>query len=92
MASVNFVDHVLTEEHPYNTVRLVNGLTARRLVDYLFDVHRATQGILDARVDNSRAIRSYLECGFQALGWLLTHELHEGRWLDCLRMGIAPPL
>jgi aminoglycoside 6'-N-acetyltransferase len=61
----------------------------RLLVDYLFEVCQAVQVILDPHVENERAIRTYRKCGFQDLGILPAHELHEGRWADCLLLGIS---
>lgn len=41
---------------------------------------------LDPQVNNLRAQRCYAACGFQIIKRLPAHELHEGRWVDCLLM------
>jgi aminoglycoside 6'-N-acetyltransferase len=58
------------------------------LVGYIFDELKARKIVIDPRVDNLRAIRSYDKCGFGKVKILVGHELHEGARRDCWLMAI----
>ena len=58
------------------------------LVDYLFDELGALRIVIDPRVSNHRAVRSYEKCGFKRVKVLQNHELHEGEYRDCWLMTI----
>ena len=53
------------------------------LVGYLFDDMGALEIVIDPRVSNVRAIRSYEKCGFKMTRLLPDRELHEGEYWDC---------
>ena len=61
----------------------------RLALRYLFDQLRAEWILLDPHVENTRAIRCYEKCGFRRLKLLPSHELHEGKMVDCWVMGIT---
>lgn len=42
--------------------------------------------VVDPRVDNPRAVRSYEKAGFRTIRRLAQHEWHEGRWHDSYLM------
>jgi len=52
--------------------------------------HLCNQGaawvVVDPRVDNPRAVRSYQKAGFAIIRRLEQHEWHEGRWHDAWLM------
>jgi aminoglycoside 6'-N-acetyltransferase len=58
------------------------------LVAYIFAELGATRIVIDPRIDNLRAIRSYEKCGFRKVKVLPAHELHEGARRDCWLMTI----
>jgi aminoglycoside 6'-N-acetyltransferase len=62
----------------------------RCILSYLFTELGAQRVILDPRVDNIRAIRSYTAAGFRKVKLLPRHELHEGRLVDCWLMEAVP--
>ncbi len=62
----------------------------RCIRSYLFNELGAQRVILDPRVDNIRAIRSYTAAGFRKVKLLPRHELHEGRLVDCWLMEAVP--
>ena len=59
------------------------------LVGYLFDDMGALEIVIDPRVSNVRAIRSYEKCGFKMTRLLPDRELHEGEYWDCRLMTIS---
>ncbi len=63
----------------------------RCILSYLFTELGARRVILDPRVDNIRAIRSYTAAGFRKVKLLPRHELHEGRLVDCWLMEASRP-
>ncbi len=48
--------------------------------------HEAKTIILDHHVDNVRAIKCYISCGFEPIKLLKRHEKHEGEMCDCVLM------
>lgn len=58
------------------------------LVSYMLEELDATRIVIDPRMDNHRAIRSYEKCGFRKVKLLAGHELHEGSRRDCWLMTI----
>ena len=58
------------------------------LVAYIFAELGARTIVIDPRIDNLRAIRSYEKCGFRKVKALPAHELHEGLRRDCWLMTI----
>ena len=58
------------------------------LVNYLFDEPGAVKIVIDPRVSNHRAVRSYEKCGFKRVKVLQNHELHESEYRDCWLMTI----
>jgi aminoglycoside 6'-N-acetyltransferase len=62
----------------------------RCIQSYLFSELGAQRVILDPRVDNIRAIRSYTAAGFRKVRLLPQHEQHEGRMVDCWLMEAVP--
>lgn len=60
------------------------------LLEYLVREERAEAVVLDPHVNNPRAIRCYEACGFQKIGFLPAHELHEGKMEDCWLMEYLP--
>ena len=53
---------------------------------YLAEELGADVVILDPHKSNPRAIRAYEKAGFKAIKELPAHELHEGKWEDCVLM------
>lgn len=53
---------------------------------YLKEELGADAVILDPHKSNPRAIRAYEKAGFKILKDLPAHELHEGKWEDCVLM------
>lgn len=58
------------------------------LVNHLLVTCRARRVVIDPRVVNERAIRSYRKVGFRDLHVQPEHEVHEGRAWDCLVMAL----
>jgi acetylornithine deacetylase len=68
-----------------------SGLGTRALslaVDHLLVDLRARRVLIDPRVVNERAIRSYTKIGFRPVTVMAEHEVHEGIAWDCLLMEI----
>lgn len=61
------------------------------MVRFLFASLKAERLVIDPRVTNQRAIRSYEKCGFEKIKVLPRHELHEGEYRDCWVMAIDRP-
>ena len=62
--------------------------TLSALVDYLFGELGALRVVIDPRVSNARAVRSYERCGFSKIKVLSEHEVHEGTYWDAWLMSI----
>lgn len=58
------------------------------MIDYLFKTGQAKTIYIDPVTSNTRAIRSYEKCGFQAVQILEKRELCEGEYMDNLLMVI----
>ncbi len=52
--------------------------------DWLFSNTPATELAVDPHADNLRAIRAYEKASFRRHKLLPAHELHEGKWVDCV--------
>lgn len=63
--------------------------TMKALIEYLFEVEKANQIIIDPQTWNTRAIRCYEKCGFKAIKVLEKHELFDGEWRDNLMMELS---
>ena len=58
----------------------------RLVADWLASERNAAAVLMDPRKSNERAVRCYKKAGFEVVGELPAHELHEGRFEDCYLM------
>ncbi len=61
----------------------------RLATDWLVRERGATAVVMDPRKANARAVRCYQKAGFEIVGDLPAHELHEGQRQDCWLMRYA---
>lgn len=64
--------------------RGIGTLYMKTILDHLKTVENADAVVLDPHKDNERALHVYEKVGFRLLGQLPSHELHEGRKVDCV--------
>ncbi|WP_413172515.1 GNAT family N-acetyltransferase [Anabaena azotica] len=58
------------------------------VINYIFTGLQAVKIVIDANINNLRAIRCYEKCGFVKIKLLPSHELYEGKYQDCWLMAI----
>ncbi|MDZ7728589.1 MAG: GNAT family N-acetyltransferase [Dehalococcoidia bacterium] len=61
------------------------------MVTHVFQVEGAAFAVIDPRVANPRAVRSYEKAGFRRVRVLPGHEWHEGAHRDCWLMVLERP-
>lgn len=60
----------------------------KALIKFLFDNFDLNKIVIEARGNNSRAIRAYQKVGFKKEGLLREEDYFENQFIDCVRLGL----
>lgn len=58
------------------------------LIKYLFSTYKINKITIEARANNTRAIKAYEKVGFSREGLLREENYFKGKFVDCVRFGI----
>ena len=64
----------------------------RMATEHIVKTRGASAVLMDPRKENPRAVRCYQKAGYEIVGELSAHELHEGKYDDCYLMAYRAPV